>query len=104
MILDLEKQLRLVLDEMAPEKTKAILVRPTNPWFTDDVKTQKRLMRNRERKWREYKLQSNWIAFKAEHNKYRAKLRSSRKTTLCDKLNECKQDTKKLYAIINIIT
>ena len=40
MILDLEKQLKLVLDEMTPEKTKAILVRPTNPWFTEDVKTQ----------------------------------------------------------------
>ena len=103
MIVDLEKQLKLVLDEMAPEKTKAILVRPTNPWFTEDVKTQKRLMRNRERKWRKYKLQSNWIAFKAEHNKYRAMLRSIRKTTLSDKVNECEQDTKKLYAFINSI-
>ena len=35
MIEDLEKQLKLVLDEIAPEKTKTILVRPTNPWFTD---------------------------------------------------------------------
>ena len=42
MIADLEKQLKLVLDEIAPEKTKTILVRPTNPWFTKDVKTQKR--------------------------------------------------------------
>ena len=53
MIADLEKQLKLVLDEIEPEKTKTILVRPTNPWFTEDVKTQKRLMRNRERKWEE---------------------------------------------------
>ena len=65
MIADLNKQLKLVLDEIAPEKTKPILVRLTNPWFTD-VKTQKRLMRNSERKWRKYKLQSNWITFKAE--------------------------------------
>ena len=66
MIVDLDKQLKLVLDEIAPEKTKTILVRLTNPWFTEDVKTQKRLMRNKERKWRKYKLQSNWITFKAE--------------------------------------
>ena len=64
MIEDLEKQLKLVLDEIAPEKTKTILVRPTNPWFTEDVKTQKRIMRNRERIWRKYRLQSNWIASK----------------------------------------
>ena len=76
MIEDLEKQLKLVLDEVAPEKTKTIVVRPTNPWFTEDVKSQKRLMRNRERTWRKYRLQSNWIAFKVERNKYRAMLKS----------------------------
>ena len=43
MIEDLEKQLKLVLDVMAPEKSKTILVRPTNPWFTEDVKTQKKV-------------------------------------------------------------
>ena len=53
MIANLEKQLKLILDEIAPEKTKTILVRPTNLWFTEDVKTQKRLMRNRERKLEE---------------------------------------------------
>ena len=101
MIADLDKQLKLVLDRIAPEKTKTILVRPTNALFTEDVKTQKRLMRNRERKWRKYKLQSNWINFKAEQNKYRAMLRSIRKITLSDKVNECEQDTKKLYAFVN---
>ena len=103
MIEDLEKQLKLVLDEMAPEKTKTIVVRPTNPWFTEDVKIQKRLMRNRERTWRKYRLQSNWIAFKVERNKYRAMLKSIRKTTVSEKINECKQDTKKLYAFVNNI-
>ena len=103
MIEDLEKQLKLVLDEMAPEKTKTIVVRPTNPWFTEDVKIQKRLMRNRERTLRRYRLQSNWIAFKVERNKYRAMLKSIRKTTVSEKINECKQDTKKLYAFVNNI-
>ena len=96
MIANLEKQLKqlkLVLDEIAPEKTKTILVRPTNPWFTEDVKTQKRLIRNRKRKWRKYRLQSNWIAFKVERNKYR----------VSKKINECKPDTGKLYAFVNNI-
>ena len=103
MIEDLEKQLKLILDEVAPEKTKTIVVRPTNPWFTEDVKIQKRLMRNRERTWRKYRLQSNWIAFKVERNKYRAMLKSIRKTTVSEKINEWKQDTKKLYAFVNNI-
>ena len=48
MIADLNTQLKVVLNEMAPERMKAILVRPTNTWFTEEVKVQKRLMRNRE--------------------------------------------------------
>ena len=63
-IADVAKQLESVLDEIAPERTKSILVRPTSPWFTEEVKAQKRLMRNREQQWRKYKLQSNWIALK----------------------------------------
>ena len=59
-------------------------------------------MRDRE-KWRKYRLQSNWIAFKAEWNKYRAMLKSIRKTTLSNKVNRCDQDTKKLYAFVNSI-
>ena len=60
-------------------------------------------MRNRERTWRKYRLQSNWIAFKVERNKYRAMLKAIRKTTLSEKINEGKQDTKKLYAFVNNI-
>ena len=103
MIEDLEKQLKLVLDKIAPKKTKTILVRPANLWLTEDVKTQKSLMRNREKIWRKYRLQSNWIAFKVERNKHRAMLKSIRKTTVSEKINECKQDTKKLYAFVNNI-
>ena len=98
MIADLEKQLKSVLDRIAPERTKTILVRPTNPWFTE-VKTQKRLMRYREQKWRKYKLQSNWIVFKAKSNKYGAMLQSIRKSTLSDKVKECKQDTKEALCL-----
>ena len=88
---------------LAPEKTKTILVRPTNPWFTEDVKTQKRLMRNRERVWRKCRLQSNGIAFKVERNKYRALLKSIRRTTVSEKINKCKQDTKNFMPLLTIL-
>ena len=61
MIADLEKQLKAVLDETTPERTKSILVRPTNPCFMEEIKAQKRLMRNRKQQWRKYKLQSNGL-------------------------------------------
>ena len=38
-----------VLDEFAPERNKKILQRQTNPWFSDRIKEQKRLVRNHEK-------------------------------------------------------
>ena len=38
-----------VLDEFAPVKNKIILQRQTNPWFSDRIKEQKRLVRNHEK-------------------------------------------------------
>ena len=58
------------LNEMAPERMKAILVRPTNPWITEEVKVQKKAHEEQGMTMVEYKLQSNWIAFKADHNWY----------------------------------
>ena len=39
------------LDDFAPVKKKIILQRQTNPWFSDRIKTQKRLVRNHEKRW-----------------------------------------------------
>ena len=38
-----------VLNEFAPERNREILQRQTNPWFSDRIKEQKRLVRNHEK-------------------------------------------------------
>ena len=46
-----EDRLRTTLDKHAPEKTKDITIRSTNPWFTNEVKEKKRVVRRREKIW-----------------------------------------------------
>ena len=41
-----ERILNSVLDDLAPMKEKTITLRPSNPWFMEDIKQQKCLMRN----------------------------------------------------------
>ena len=101
MVSEYERILNSVLDELAPMKEKTITLRPTNPWFTEDIKQQKCVMRNREWAWRKYKLPSNWRAFQIERNKYKSMLRSVHKSTLSKKIDECGNDTKKLYSLVN---
>jgi hypothetical protein len=43
--------LSTVLDRHAPLKRKRVIVRPDNPWFTDEISVARRDKRKREREW-----------------------------------------------------
>ena len=55
---NLNIELRRVLDTLAPEQTQTILSRPKQPWYTEYVNIQHKVMRNRKRvctdiRWRQ---------------------------------------------------
>ena len=45
----LDNNLRRAIDNLAPLKTRNIMVRPTNRWFGNEIKEQKRIMRKQEK-------------------------------------------------------
>ena len=105
---ELEDMIKLVndtitsaLDDFAPVKKKIILQRQTNPWFSNRIKAQKRLVRNHEKRWQKYRLKSNWTSFKVERNRYRMMIRSAHTQVISDKVLECGCNTKKLYSVVN---
>ena len=62
----LDSNLQRAMDKLAPIKSRTILVRATNPWFSNEIRDQKRKMRKQEKKWRKYKVESYRKAFKLE--------------------------------------
>ena len=104
MVDELESKLLQVLDKHAPEKTKMVTVRHRLPWYTDEIKEQKRRICRRERVWQKFKLESNWIALREERTQYRLMLKEARKTTWAEKIKDCGTDAKKLYTLINNLT
>ena len=65
-IKQLNSELMTVLNKLVPQKTRRITLHPSNPWFTDEVRSQKKKMGNCERCWRKYHQAMQWDAFKAE--------------------------------------
>ena len=61
-------------------------------------------MRRREAIWRKYKRDDTWIAFKVARSKYRAELHRAKGKILSDKVFDCRNDTRKLYALVNALT
>ena len=61
-------------------------------------------MRRRETIWRKYKRDDTWLAFKVVRSKYRAELHRAKREILSDKVCDCGNDTRKLYALVNALT
>ena len=47
-----ENTLRNILDEYAPVKRRMITLRPSAPWYTDEIREEKKKRRRLERRWR----------------------------------------------------
>ena len=55
--------LTAVIDKHAPTKTRTVIVRPHTPWYNDDLRSQKSLRRQLERKWRKSGTESDRLAY-----------------------------------------
>ena len=45
----LDNNLRSAIDKLAPLKSRNIMVRPTNPWFNNEIRDQKKKMRKHKK-------------------------------------------------------
>ena len=99
-----ETRVQTALDKHAPVKEKPITVRCSNPWFTGEIKEQKRIVRRREKIWRLYGFMENWTALKIERQKYKRMLRDVKTQTICEKVADCNRDAKKFYSLMSYLT
>jgi len=99
-----QESARNAIDNQAPEKTKTVIVRHHNMWFTDEVKQQRCVVRKCERVWKRSNTDNDWKALCIERRKYRNLLHATKREMLSSKVLDCKGDTKQLYKLFNNIT
>ena len=104
MIQVFQHELSRVLDEHAPIITKRLPTRLPKLWFNEDIKEQKQKVQRRERIWRKFKENHQWLAFKEEKQKYRGMLKEAKINTVSNLIMECYRDIRKLYQVIYNIT
>ena len=91
---NLNIELRRVLDTLAPEQTQTLLTRPKQPWYTEYIKAQHQVMRNRERVWYRHKMEAMWKAYLKEGNIYDWLLIYTKIQVLSEKINNSNGDSK----------
>ena len=104
LVSNLETALRESLDSHTPEKSKVITCRPKCPWYTDDLKYQKGVVRHREKIWRKYREDHQWTTYKTEKRKHNKMLLESKWINISDKVNQCNRDMRQLFRLVTEIT
>ena len=66
-----ESVLKDALDKHVPAITKTLMTRKSNPWFTDEIRSQKRLLRKMEWIYHRSKTNTSWQNFRTQKQIYR---------------------------------
>ncbi len=93
--------LKDVLDKNAPVISKDIPVRDRRPWYSDEIRAQKRLRRKLERKWIKSKSTIDEQIFHAQRNKVNILMNETRSEYYSHVIQDCGSDQKALFKVIN---
>ena len=85
-------------------QSKSIIDQKRVLWFTEEVKNSKRIMRRCEHLWQKYKCDDLWETFKTARNIFKNTLRKAKCKFYSDKIQDCRNDTRKLFQVINTLT
>ena len=97
-----EKNFTNSLDLNAQVRTVKIAERQQKLWYNNTLRTQPRKVRNRERIWRKYKLEHQWLAYKCELTIYN-KLLYKHKVNTYGKKFVISKETRNIYMLLSLI-
>ena len=92
------------LEALTKTSEITVTLRPKVPWMNAEVRSQKVIVRNREKIWKKYGQDHQWLALQRERKRYRSMINYYRTNAMTSKILECDKDSKKLYSLISNIT
>ena len=99
-----DKTMRVILDEAAPIITKTLTVRPQVPWFSDELRSLKRIKRHKEKEYKTHATDANLGAFRESRTTYQNAIQQAKEHHYNDMICEAGGDQKKLFRIVNSLT
>ena len=95
--------LSALIDEHAPLKTGTITIRPVTPWYNEMIHAAKVVRRKCEAIWRRSRLTIHRELYATARNKVSTLIRQAKTTFYTDRVEECKDDQKALFSVVDEI-
>ncbi|XP_078533261.1 uncharacterized protein LOC144819163 [Lissotriton helveticus] len=93
-----------ILKEIADLKTSGNRRNPSAPWFSEDLRKEKQLCRQIERRWRANYCPNQKTIYKTALSQYKDHLIASKKEFYSRQIKEAKHSSKELFRVVNILT
>ena len=97
------EELERTLDELVPAKKQTDYKKPNRPWYNTSLLEQRKIVRNRERIFNQYRLDHQWKAFTRERNRYNTMLSYYKRNHLVGQVIEAQNNSKQLFRIVDSI-
>jgi len=91
--------LRNILTNHAPLKTKLVVERPLLPWITDDILEAKKKRKKYEKQWRKSRLHVHKEMYMCEKHRVQILIQDAKEKHYNRAINECEGDQAKLFKI-----
>ncbi len=90
-----------ILDRNAPVMSMDVPVKDRRPWYSDEIRDQKRLSRKLERKWNKTKSAIDEQILHAQRNKVNILINETRSQHYSRVIQDCGSDQKALFKVID---
>ena len=94
-------QLRTILDDLAPIKTRQVPVRPEAEWYSQHIREAKQVRCRAERAWRKSGLEVNRLIYLEKRNHVNSLIKETKTKFYKDLIHTNKSDTKQLFKVVN---
>ena len=91
--------LSALIDKHAPLHTRVITLRPSSPWFNEELHDAKHLKRKLERQWRRTKLTVHHEIYRNQCAVVNKLLKETRINYYSEKIKSCRNDYKNMFKI-----
>ena len=92
-----------LIDKHAPMRTKLITLRPSCPWYNQELHDAKHLRPKLERRWRKSRLTIDHEIYRTQCSLVNKLLRHARINYYSEKLEACGRDQKSLFKVTNTL-
>ena len=99
LVLSYDVTLRSILDKHAPMQTKKVSSRVQVPWFTDQVRKEKKKRRKAEKRWLKSKSEQDYQTYKMARNVTLFVMNRARRKYYSEMIDENSHDQKRLFNV-----